>query len=57
MFGGIFVVAHQGGWDELLLFVGPVAVAYLLIRVVERRSRRSQRERSQDETGSQNTSR
>ncbi|HKZ26046.1 MAG TPA: hypothetical protein VJ398_09685 [Acidimicrobiia bacterium] len=39
----MIVLAHQGGWDEVLLFavVGLVAVAAL--RAAERRARRRQR--------------
>jgi hypothetical protein len=48
------VVAHQGGWDEFLLFAGPIALAYLLIRTVEKRSKQRQEDESHDESGSQN---
>ena len=33
-------IAHQGGWDEALLFVVPIAIAYLVIKVLERHGRR-----------------
>lgn len=49
------VVAHQGGWDELLLFVGPIALAYLLIRFLEKRNRQKNDDGSHNESGSQNT--
>lgn len=39
---GDFVVAHQGGWDEVLLFAIPVAVALIAVRFVERRARRKE---------------
>ena len=34
------LVAHQGGWDEVLLFATPIAGAILLIRWLEARARR-----------------
>lgn len=33
------VLAHQGGWDEVLILLSPVAV-FALLRVLERRRRR-----------------
>jgi hypothetical protein len=33
-------LAHQGGWDELLLFATPIVLAFLVMRALERRSRR-----------------
>lgn len=47
------LLAHQGGWDEILLFLGPIALAFLVIRRLERRGR-SQRE-AQNESESQNS--
>ena len=35
------LIAHQGGWDELLLFGIPVLVALGAVRLVERRHRSS----------------
>lgn len=31
------VVAHQGGWDEILLVVGPITVIVALLVIVKRR--------------------
>lgn len=31
------VLAHQGGWDEILLVAGPIAVIIGLLTVVKRR--------------------
>ena len=31
------LLAHQGGWDEILLVVGPIAVIIGLLAVVRRR--------------------
>jgi hypothetical protein len=34
------IYAHQGGWDEILLVAGPIAVIVLLLRMAERRATR-----------------
>jgi hypothetical protein len=31
------VLAHQGGWDEILLVAGPIVVIIFLLAVVKRR--------------------
>lgn len=35
-----FVLAHQGGWDEILMFAVPVALGWWAIKAAEKRSRR-----------------
>ena len=35
-----FVFAHQGGWDEFLMFAVPVALGWWAIKAAEKRSRR-----------------
>ncbi len=40
----VVVLGHQGGWDELLLFGGPVVLAIWVVRRMERRRRREQLE-------------
>jgi hypothetical protein len=35
------VLAHQGGWDEILLVLGPIAVVVGLLAVVRARLARS----------------
>ena len=35
------LLAHQGGWDEILLVVGPIAVIVAMIVVVKRRVARA----------------
>ncbi len=35
------VLAHQGGWDEILLIVGPMLVVVLLLWLAKRRVDRS----------------
>ena len=34
-----WVVAHQGGWDELLMFGLPVVLAVLAVRWADRRAK------------------
>mgnify|MGYP004338291011 CR=1 FL=1 len=43
MFGFSVLLAHQGGWDEMLLVSGPVAVVAGLLWLADRRSRRVDR--------------
>jgi hypothetical protein len=37
------VIAHQGGWDEILLVLGPIAVVATLLWIAKRRVERSAR--------------
>ncbi|HEX2575735.1 MAG TPA: hypothetical protein VHK88_05255 [Aquihabitans sp.] len=32
------VLAHQGGWDELLLVAAPIAIFVVLLRIANRRA-------------------
>ncbi|MGC7098770.1 hypothetical protein ACPZ19_29210 [Amycolatopsis lurida] len=32
------VLAHQGGWDEIMLFAGPVAIIVLLVVLARRQA-------------------
>lgn len=34
------VLAHQGGWDEILLVLAPIAIFALLLYVANRRAAR-----------------
>jgi hypothetical protein len=36
-----WLIAHQGGWDEILMFAVPVVLAVVAVRWVERRSKRA----------------
>jgi uncharacterized protein YbjT (DUF2867 family) len=36
------IVAHQGGWDEMLLVVGPIAIVAGLLWLARRRVMRTQ---------------
>ena len=38
MFGIDAILAHQGGWDEMLLVAAPIAVFVLLLRFANRRA-------------------
>jgi len=33
----IALLAHQGGWDEILLVAGPIALVVVLLTIVKRR--------------------
>jgi hypothetical protein len=35
------VLAHQGGWDEMLMVLGPILVIVLLLRLAKRRADRT----------------
>jgi hypothetical protein len=45
----IWFFAHQGGWDEALLFAGPLVLAFLVIGAFERRGRRQERSLVEDD--------
>lgn len=38
------VLAHQGGWDEILLVLGPILLIVGLLRLAKRRVTRQQRD-------------
>lgn len=46
------IIAHQGGWDEILLIVGPIVVIALALRFAKRRVDRtySDQTRAADQT-------
>jgi hypothetical protein len=35
------VLAHQGGWDEMLMVIGPILVIVLLLRLAKKRAERA----------------
>jgi hypothetical protein len=35
------VFAHQGGWDEMLMVLGPILVIVLLLRLAKKRAERA----------------
>ena len=42
----ISLLAHQGGWDEILLVLGPIAVIIGLLKLAKNRVDRDQQTRS-----------
>ena len=44
------LLAHQGGWDEILMVAGPVVVFGLLLALARRRALREARARTEDPT-------
>lgn len=46
------VLAHQGGWDEVLILLSPVAV-FALLRILERRRRGGSKSAEGDATSSE----
>lgn len=46
-------IAHQGGWDEILMFAIPIVLALLLVRRLERRRPNVDENHDQDESMSQ----
>ena len=38
------VIAHQSGWDELLLFAGPILAVLFWVRWAEKRAKRRRSE-------------
>jgi len=49
------LIAHQGGWDEILMFLVPIVLAFFVIRRLERRGRAAASDQAQEEPESQNT--
>ncbi|WP_162788240.1 hypothetical protein [Amycolatopsis albispora] len=43
------VLAHQGGWDEIMLFAGPVAIIVLLVVLARRQAPPPEEEDEHDE--------
>ena len=51
MIGGS-ILAHQGGWDEILIIIGPIAAIVGIVALVRRRlNREAQEAAEQSETG------
>ena len=52
MIGGS-ILAHQGGWDEILIIIGPIAAIVGIVALVRRRLHREAQEAAeeQSETG------
>jgi hypothetical protein len=45
MAGSFLVLAHQGGWDEMLLVAGPILGFVLLLRLANKRAEEKVRDR------------
>ncbi len=45
------VLAHQGGWDEILMVVGPIVIFALLLRAANRRAARLEEDAEGDDDG------
>ena len=46
------IVAHQGGWDEILLVAGPIIVVIGLLALVKRRVEEAARRAAERDTDS-----
>lgn len=42
------ILAHQYGWDEVLLFVVPIVIAVVVVRRLDKRSRSEDNEAEED---------
>jgi hypothetical protein len=40
------IFAHQGGWDEMLMVLGPILAIVLLLRMAKNRAARASEERA-----------
>ena len=43
------ILAHQGGWDEILIIVGPIAAVVAIVALVRRRLHREAEEAGTDD--------
>jgi len=41
------IFAHQGGWDEMLMVLGPILAIVLLLRLAKNRAARAGEERAE----------
>lgn len=46
------VLAHQGGWDEMLMVLLPIAIFAVLLLMANRRASRIEQHRSEPQDGS-----
>lgn len=44
----MWLLAHQGGWDEILLVVGPIALLAGLLRLANKRADRLAEETAEE---------
>ena len=45
----ISLLAHQGGWDEILLVLGPILIIVGLLRVAQNRVERENTDKPEDQ--------
>jgi len=43
------ILAHQYGWDEVLLFVVPIVIAVVVVRRLEKRSKGDEKPPSEED--------
>ena len=43
------ILAHQGGWDEILIIIGPIAAIVGIVALVRRRLHREAQEEAEAE--------
>lgn len=48
---GVAVLAHQGGWDEILLVLTPMSLFAVLLYIANRRATRIQHDRDEASAG------
>jgi hypothetical protein len=49
------IYAHQGGWDEILLVLGPIAVIMFLLSLANKRATRQAAKQAQETSEGENT--
>jgi hypothetical protein len=45
------IYAHQGGWDEMLMVLGPILVIVLLLRLAKRRAMAAAQAETDEDAG------
>ena len=43
------ILAHQGGWDEILMVLGPLAILFVLLLLANKRARKLAEARDAEE--------
>ena len=51
-----YLLAHQGGWDELALIIGPIVVVAVLILLARRRQTEDDEDGPADQGGDETSS-
>ena len=50
----IALLAHQGGWDEILLVLGPILIIIGLLRLAKNRVNRDNNDKNNDKNNDNN---